>query len=310
MKAIVFPGQGSQRFGMGRDFCDEYSDARRVFEEGSEAIGVDLKQLCFEENNQLGLTEYTQPAILTTELAMYRSIKENYGLSGDRFAGHSLGEVTALVAAGVIRFADGVKIVRKRGSLMQRAVPRGKGGMLALIHDSIEDTAYEETVKECGAEVANMNSRKQVVVSGEKAALSRLRSELEKKFPDMRVVELDVSAPFHSSLLREIESEYEEYLKEFSDHFDTKNCGKVISNFTGGLYSPDQLITNLVQQVSNKVRWVENMKLIAAACKHIYEIGPNKPLTAFFATIDVKVSSIVSLKALRRLFDGHEYAPA
>jgi malonyl CoA-acyl carrier protein transacylase len=132
-RAIVFPGQGSQRPGMGKDFHERFAVAREVYAEASAAAGLDLEALCFGEDERLGLTEFTQPAILTTEIAMLRALEAEFGVEGELFAGHSLGEYTALVAAGVLALADAVRLVRKRGALMQQAVPAGEGAMIAVI---------------------------------------------------------------------------------------------------------------------------------------------------------------------------------
>ena len=156
--AVVFPGQGSQRLGMGKDFHDKYPESRRVFEEASEACGLDLTDICFSNEAELALTEFQQPAILTVEIAMLEAMKVHHGFRPTFFAGHSLGEYTALVAAGVYRLADAVRIVRLRGKLMQQAVPAGDGAMTAVIHRDLDVAALTRFVARFEVDVANYNA--------------------------------------------------------------------------------------------------------------------------------------------------------
>src|SRR5262249_7534123 len=149
------PGQGSQRTGMGRDFDERFAASRWVYDEAGEALHLNLRQLCFGDDDRLGLTEYAQPAILATEIAMLRGLEEGFGLTGDRCGGHSLGEYTALVAAGVIPLADAVRVVRERGRLMQQAVPPGRGGMVAIVGERLDRGAIARVLGGLPLTVAN-----------------------------------------------------------------------------------------------------------------------------------------------------------
>ncbi len=300
--ALVYPGQGSQKPGMAKDFYDQFPAAKQAFEEASEAIGMDMMALCFEEDPRLNLTEFTQPAIVTAETAMTRVLMKEYGLTAQIFAGHSLGEYAALVAADVMNLSDAVKIVRKRGALMQAAVPAGVGSMAAVILENIESCDYRSIVKECGAEVANFNSMDQVVISGRTEAVTAASEKISEVFKDkgVNVVPLEVSAPFHSSLMSVIEPEFKDFLKQFSGGFRTENASKVVSNFTSQFHSAETLIDNLTSQISGSVRWIENMKLIASSSDRIFEVGPNRPLGKFFKSVGTEIVSIINLKSAEK----------
>ncbi|MBZ0231123.1 MAG: ACP S-malonyltransferase, partial [Deltaproteobacteria bacterium] len=196
--AIVFPGQGAQRAGMARDFFDASRHARDVFAEASEATSLDLAALCFGDDPRLDLTEYTQPAIVTAELAMLRALEAELGLRGMYFGGHSLGEYAALCAAGALPLADAVRLTRRRGALMQAAVPAGAGAMVAVIAEGIADRDLDEL----GADVdlANRNAPDQIVLSGPADAILRASVQLAAILAGVehRIVPLNVSAPFHS----------------------------------------------------------------------------------------------------------------
>src|SRR5262245_15799656 len=197
---VVFPGQGSQRPGMGRDFDARFEASRRVYDEVSEALGLDLRGLCFAPDERLSLTEYAQPAILATEIAMLRGLTEAYGLAAHRFGGHSLGEYTALVAAGVIPLGDAVRIVRERGRLMQDAVPAGQGAMVAVIGERLDRRMISRALEGLEVSVANDNSPDQIVLSGLVDAVRTAERRLVESAMGrpLRLVALEVSAPFHS----------------------------------------------------------------------------------------------------------------
>ncbi len=300
--AVVFPGQGAQRPGMAREFYDTYSESRAVFDRASQALSLDMAALCFEENEKLNQTEYTQPAILTAEIAILEALEKHFNLNPELFGGHSLGEYTALVAAGVMDLADAVQIVRKRGALMQRAVPSGVGAMAAILGDNLVALDYASIVKECGAEIANYNSPAQVVISGPAESVKNASDALAKRFPVLNIIALNVSAPFHCSLMREIEPEFAECLGSFKRRFALQHAGKVLSNFNGGFHNSDSMIDSLVRQISGSVLWVKNMEVLSAAAGEIYEIGPNRVLSKFFGGIGVTTKAVTDMRTLKRAF--------
>ena len=299
---IVFPGQGSQRIGMAKDFYDEYKTTRNIFNEASEAIQIDLADLCFKENEDINFTENTQPALLTVETGIYSVLEEEFDLSGNYFAGHSLGEYSALVASKVIVFRDAVKIVKKRGSLMQHATVKDESSMVALICENIENTKFHDILAKEQVEIANINSKDQVVISGVSSAIDRASDILKNEIQGVNIIKLNVKTPFHSSFMKSIESDFRNYLSGFSAKFNPENSKKVLSNFTGELYRPQDLIDNLVKQLSGSVKWVTNMKEMLKLCEKIYEVGPNRVLGKFFATLGKEVKSIIHLRSLQKVF--------
>jgi [acyl-carrier-protein] S-malonyltransferase len=303
--AIVFPGQGSQRPGMGQDFCESFEAARLVYQEASEACDLDLAALCFGEDERLGLTEYAQPAILTTEIAMLRALESETGLAGSFFGGHSLGEYTALVAAGVLPLADAARIVRERGRLMQTAVPVGRGRMVAVIGEALDFEALRHAIDGLAVNAANHNSDKQVVLSGLLADTHTAQARLAQQdsSESLRFVELEVSAPFHSSLMAVIEPPFAEVLTDASSSFDLSLAPFVTSNFSGRFHDDDRdgLIERLVRQISGTVRWRDNMNVLAERCQRFLEIGPGRPLRGFFKTIGVDVEAITSVRVARKI---------
>ncbi len=299
MFSYVFAGQGSQRPGMGMDFYQEFEEAKRIFDLASESLGEDLKKICFEEDPRLNLTEYTQPSILTMEIAVYEVLKK-YNKIGQYFAGHSLGEYSALTAAGVLEIQDAVKIVKKRGELMQRAVPEGVGSMAALISENIFQHNFRPILDKYEIDLANLNSKDQVVISGKKEGVEKAVDEIKKNFPAIDAVFLNVSAPFHSRLMKEIEPEFRDYLMQFP--IKKENSTVVLSNFTGDFHQPEKLIDNLVFQISGSVKWIENMQKLIEKNLKIIEIGPNRPLGKFFLTLNVEVPSIINVRSLTKLF--------
>ncbi len=296
---LVFPGQGSQRPGMGADFFENFPGAKAVFERASAALGEDLGAICFSENEKLDLTEYTQPCILTCSIAMLETLRNELPLEAAFFAGHSLGEYTALVAAGVFQLEDAVKIVRKRGALMQRAVPAGEGAMAALIAEDLQNLPYQELVLASGAEIANVNSAEQTVISGQKVNVEKAVAALEEKLPQIQVIFLNVSAPFHSSLMKPAESEFREYITGFSPSINFTPAGRVASNVSGTLHNESTLIDNLVAQIGAPVHWLENMRLLIETKNPILEIGPNKTLSRFFGAEGVKIKSVTNLRSMQ-----------
>jgi len=307
--AIVFPGQGSQRPGMGKDFYEQISVCRETYEEAADALGWDVSAMCFEEDEKLNLTEYTQPCIVTTEIAMLRGLSKRYGFAPEYFGGHSLGEFTALVAAGVMPLAETLKIVQTRGKLMQEAVPVGIGGMAAIISENIYIDMLRKLMEDLPVDVANINSANQVVISGELSALPEIEKRLAQTLPSekpFRFIRLNVSAPFHSRLMKTIEKRFADTLEKFGKNLNPQNAVNVTSNFTGSFHSDDilEIREKLVNQISNTVHWRKNMQSLAAKAEIIYEIGPGRPLREFFKTIGVTCQSITGLAAAEKSFSG------
>jgi trans-AT polyketide synthase/acyltransferase/oxidoreductase domain-containing protein len=307
--AVVFPGQGSQRQGMGADLHQRYAAAALVFEEASDAAGADLCQICFADDERLHQTEFTQPCILTLQIAAFRVAVEEFGLAPGLFGGHSLGEYTALVAAGALPLADAVRLVRARGALMQRAVPAGHGAMAALLLDDIEASPALRLSVAAGAEVANHNSPAQAVISGTTENLARAKAALADALPDLTFVSLRVSAPFHCSLMRPAVAEFAALLESCAPGMIAARAGAVTSNYTGGFHVPEALVGNLVAQMSSPVRWHDNMCAIGARAGRIYEIGPRAALTKFFQLIGWSVIPITTAGELRGILGRHRPAP-
>lgn len=280
--AFVFPGQGAQKVGMARDFYDNSELSRDVFELADKNLDFDIKTVCFEENKEIDITEYTQAALLTACLSMYKEF-EKYNIKPDVCAGLSLGEYTAMAVCGVMGYEDAVKAVRKRGKLMQEAVPYGVGSMAAVI--GLENETVEEVCSGLdGVEVANYNCPGQVVISGieksVKAASERLAQEGAR-----RVLPLNVSGPFHSSMLKDAG----EKLGEFLDTIEIKNPKiPYVTNVTAEYINENTNIKDLLmRQVCSSVKWqqsVENM--IKNGIDTFIEIGPGRTITGFVKKID------------------------
>jgi len=303
----AFPGQGAQRPGMGKDYFDEIAVSRQTYEEASDSLGWDVGALCFGEDERLNLTEFTQPCLLTTELAALRGLNFRYGFAPTLFGGHSLGEFTALTAAGVLPLADAVKIVHTRGQLMQQAVPIGIGGMAAIISNNIDLAKVRQDLKDLPLDIANANSAHQVVISGHLGALPEAEQRLRTSFSQdqgFRFVPLNVSAPFHSRFMKPIGERFADTLREHGNNLRAPYAACVTSNFTGQFHSavPETIVFSLISQLSNTVRWVDNMKCLAAKADMIYEIGPSRPLRDFFKTLDISCASITNLTTAERTF--------
>ncbi len=302
--AVVFPGQGSQRPGMARDFHDAFAVSRDAFAEASDALDLDLAALCFGDDPRLDRTEFTQPAILTAEIAMLRALEGELGLRPTHFGGHSLGEYTALCAAGVIDLGAAVRLVRKRGALMQGAVPLGEGAMVAVVAEGIADLGIEPELARLGVDVANRNSRDQIVLSGERsrveAASERLADLLGGAPHD--VVRLNVSAPFHSRMLRVIEPDFRAALEALSPALVASRAGVVTSNLTGGFHRPEvfALVDALTRQLSGTVDWIANMRALCGVASKTYEVGPGRPLRGFFKSAGREVTAILSVKSAEK----------
>jgi [acyl-carrier-protein] S-malonyltransferase len=284
--AFLFPGQGSQAVGMGKDLAALYPVAQETFDEADAALGYKLSQLCFEgPEDKLKLTEITQPAILTVSVAAYR-VLESVGITPQFVAGHSLGEYSAHVAAGTLDFPDAVRTVRNRGKYMQEAVPVGIGAMaaiLALPLDVIADVCREAAQGEVCAP-ANINSPDQVVISGSKAAVERA-AEMCKAKGAKRAVMLPVSAPFHCSLMQPAQDRLASDLQSLS--FNEMEVPLVTNVDARLIQSPSDARDALIRQVTGAVQWDRSMRLlIDRGAKTFIEVGPGKVLCGLMRQID------------------------
>lgn len=293
--AFVFPGQGSQVVGMGRELAEAFPEVKARFDEANDILGFDLTKLCFEgPDSELQKTEFTQPALLATSYAFLELIHRYTDLQPDFVAGHSLGEYTALVAADSIGYADALRTVSARGSLMKSAVPEGVGGMLAIIGlDSDEVAALCADVKESGSghvEPATLNAPDQTVAAGELSALEVL-AERAREAGARRVVPLNVSGPFHSALLRPAGERLADELEKIEIR-DPKI--PVIANVTGEpVHTADAIRDALVTQVSAPVRWVESVRyMIDQGVTTFLEIGSGKVLCGLIRRIDRSVTTL------------------
>ncbi|HEY2772511.1 MAG TPA: ACP S-malonyltransferase [Candidatus Binatia bacterium] len=298
--AVVFPGQGAQKPGMGRDFFEQYAESRAVFEEASAALGYDVAALCFDDPARLALTEFQQPAILATEIAMMEALRRRHGYEPRYFGGHSLGEYTALVAAGVMALGDAVRLVALRGRLMQQATPAGTGAMTAIVHSDLDVAWLRSTAQGFGVDVGNHNALDQASLSGLAGDVAEAVAAA-KASPKGRVraIPLRVSAPFHSRHMKSVEAPLAAALKSIG-HLDSARAVHVLSNASGTFHSGSRrdLERGLVEQVASTVRWVEDMRELVERDCRIVEVGPGRPLRGFFASLGVEIESITSVATI------------
>jgi [acyl-carrier-protein] S-malonyltransferase len=303
--AFLFPGQGSQYAGMGKDLAEKFPAARQVFEEADAAIGFALSEVCFNgPAEQLQLTENTQPAILAVSVAALRAMESEGFAAPDYVAGHSLGEYSALVAAGSLSLTDAVRTVRARGRYMQEAVPVGNGAMAAILGADLN--VVVAACKEAGqgqvCSAANINSANQVVIAGDSDAIDRV-IVLVKERGAKRAVKLKVSAPFHCALMKPAQERLAADLQSIS--FADLQVPVVTNVDAGMVTTGEQAREALIRQVTQPVRWLESVEFLTGhGVQSLVEIGPGKVLSGLVRQIDRNLSCVniedeASLRAAR-----------
>ena len=297
--AFIFPGQGAQTAGMGKDFYEQTETAKGVFDEATRLLGFSMPELCFEPNDRLDITEYTQAAMVTTSIAMMKVFMERTGIRPDVAAGLSLGEYCALAAAGVMSEADAITTVRQRGILMQEAVPAGVGAMAAVL--AMDAAAIETVIAPIeGVQIANYNCPGQIVISGLKEAVETAGEKL-KEAGAKRVIPLNVSGPFHSRMLTEAGRKLGEVLEKTEVH--TPRIPYVANVMAQYVTDAAQVKPLLEQQVYSSVRWQQSVEtMLADGVDTFIEIGPGKTLSGFVKKIsrDVKVLNIEKMEDLEK----------
>lgn len=284
--AFLYPGQGAQEAGMAKDFYENSPEARELFDQASELLDLDLRKLCFEENDLLDKTEYTQAAMVAACLAITGELKKK-GLHPDMTAGLSLGEYCAIAAAGGMSDMDAVRTVRARGIFMEHAAPEGTGAMSAIL--GMENSSVEKVIQEIeGAYIANYNCPGQIVITGEKEAVERAGKAL-KEAGARRVLPLKVSGPFHSPMMENAGEKLKKVLEEVTLK---KPSVPYVTNVTAELVTEKEPIRELlVKQVSSPVRWEQSIRnMIAEGVDTFVEIGPGKTLSSFMKKTDRNVT--------------------
>lgn len=302
--AFVFPGQGSQQVGMGKDAYEQQEPSRSVFEQADEVLGYKLSEIIFSgPDDELKRTYHTQPALLTTSIALYEAFKTR-GLQPDFVAGHSLGEYSALVVSGVLKFSDAVRLVHLRGKFMEEAVPDGIGGMAAVLGAEREtlQTLCEQISQQVGpVELANINCPGQIVISGSQAGVAAV-VERGKEAGAKRVIPLEVSGPFHSSLMRPAS---ERLAEELSKVLFERSEVPVIANVTAmPVEDPDEIRHLLERQVFSPVLWQDTIEyLIEQGVDTFVEIGSGKVLSGLIKKIDrsVRILSVFDMASMDSL---------
>lgn len=287
--AWVFPGQGSQDVGMGRDLCERSEVARAIFTQADEVLGSSLSELCFNgPEEELRRTYNAQPAILTASMACLRAAQHSGALRGiPRFvAGHSLGEYTALVAAGAMEFAEALWLVRERGRLMQEAGERNPGTMAAIL--GLDDAAVDEVCRETGAEICNLNGAGQVVIGGHREAVLRAM-DLSRARGAVKAIELNVSGAFHSSLMDSAARGMQQALRNV--HLRDPMVPVVANTTARPLYAAAELREELALQVTTAVHWRQMVEFMArSGVQTFIEIGPGRVLTGLIKRIAGRVN--------------------
>ena len=300
--AFIYPGQGAQVCGMGQDFYEQTETGKKVFDLATEILGFSMPELCFEKNDRLDITEYTQAAMVTTSIAMTKVLEEN-GVKPDVTAGLSLGEYCALYAAGVMSERDAIATVRQRGILMQEAVPVGQGAMAAIL--AMDASAIEEVIADIdGVQIANYNCPGQIVISGKKEAVETACEKL-KEAGAKRTVMLNVSGPFHSKMLTGAGEKLGKVLEQVEVH---KPEIPYVANVTASYVTEaDEVKPLLTKQVSSSVRWQQSVEtMLADGVDTFVEIGPGKTLAGFMRKIDrtAKVYNVEKLEDVQKVVEA------
>ena len=306
MFSVIFPGQGSQIIGMGKEFYDNFDPVKNLFKEADDSLKFSLSKLILEgPKEELDLTANTQPAIFLISYCIFNIVKNECGINLNKakyFAGHSLGEYSALSCAGYLSFSETLKILRVRGHAMQNSIPNGQGGMVAVLGSTVEiiEKILKDNDQEIKAQIANDNSVGQVVLSGKTDDLDKLSLILKEK--SIKNIKLPVSAPFHCSLMN---SATKIMIKEI-DKLNFKNGeNTLISNVTADEISNiEELKDLLIKQIENRVRWRESIiNMIKNDVNHFIEIGPGKVLSGLVKRInrDVKINTINSMEDIKNL---------
>ena len=299
MFSVIFPGQGSQIVGMGKEFYDKFELVKSLFKEADETLNYSISKLILEgPKEELDLTANTQPAIFLISYSIFNVIKKEFNIDLNKakyFAGHSLGEYSALSCAGYLNFAETLKILRIRGDAMQNSVPKGEGGMVAVLGSSVEliEKLLKDNESKFVAQIANDNSEGQIVLSGKTQDLEMLTELLKEN--SIKNIKLPVSAPFHSKLMSKATEIMKEELNKIS--FSDGN-NKLISNVTAeAILDSEDLKLLLIKQIENRVRWRESVvNMINNDVDHFIEIGPGKVLSGLVKRINrnVKIDTINS----------------
>lgn len=297
--AFIFPGQGAQVCGMGKDFYEQTEIGKQVFDKASELLGFSMPELCFEKNDRLDITEYTQAAMVTTSIAMMKVLTDRTGIKPDVAAGLSLGEYCAIAAAGVMSEEDAITTVRQRGILMQEAVPVGVGAMAAVL--AMDAKKIEEVIGDIeGVQIANYNCPGQIVISGVKEAVETACEKL-KEAGAKRTVMLNVSGPFHSKMLTGAGEKLGRVLEGVEVHTPVI---PYVANVTASYVTDAKEVKPLLEkQVSSSVRWQQSVEaMLADGVDTFIEIGPGKTLAGFMKKIDrtVKVINIEKLEDIAK----------
>ena len=286
--AFIFPGQGAQKAGMGKDFYENSKTAAEVIDRASELLGLDMKALCFEENDLLDQTEYTQAALVTVCMAMEKVLRER-GLAPDVTAGLSLGEYCAIASAGGMSTENAITTVRKRGILMQNAVPGGQGAMAAVL--GLDAGKIEEVLADrSGVMIANYNCPGQIVITGEEGAVA-VAAEKLKEAGARRCIPLNVSGPFHSAMLKEAGEKLGKVLEQVELRaFSTPYVTNVTAEY---VTEPSEIKELLGRQVYSSVKWQQSVeRMIADGVDTFIEIGPGRTLTGFLKKINKNVTEL------------------